>query len=78
MAHSAPDEARGELGAAMEREAATREILSIVSQSPVDFQKVLDLISEAAARLCEACLLYTSDRCRRLLLGVDLGGRRSV
>ena len=41
-----------ELQTRLEREAATREILSVISQSPDDEQPVFDVIVENAARLC--------------------------
>ena len=41
-----------ELQIRLEREAATREILSVISQSPDDEQPVFDVILESAARLC--------------------------
>ena len=43
-----------ELQTRLEREAATREILSVISQSPDDEQPVFDVILENAARLCGA------------------------
>ena len=41
-----------ELQTRLEREAATRQILSVISQSPDDEQPVFDTILESAARLC--------------------------
>ncbi len=42
------------LAEALEREAATSEILRIISQSPTDVQPVFDTISAAALKLCSA------------------------
>ena len=39
---------------AFEQQAATSEILRVISQSPADVQPVFDAISDNAARLCEA------------------------
>ena len=43
-----------ELQTRLEREAATREILSVISQSPDDESPVFDVIVKNAARLCNA------------------------
>jgi len=45
---------RSELDSALEREAATREILQVISQSRDDDQPVFDVILRNAARLCDA------------------------
>lgn len=56
-----------ELQTRLEREAATREILQVISQSNDDEQPVFEAILESACRLCDAPLAYltvtTEDRC---------------
>jgi two-component system, NtrC family, sensor kinase len=46
-------ELQGALAQASHREAATSEILRVISQSPTDVQPVFDAIVENAARLCD-------------------------
>ena len=57
-----------ELQTRLEREAATREILSVISQSPDDEQPVFDVILENAARRWRACLWRMKSERNSLLL----------
>jgi GAF domain-containing protein len=47
-------EARGHLSEALEQQAASSEILRVISSSPTELQRVLDAVGENAARLCDA------------------------
>src|SRR5438045_3356211 len=43
-----------ELSAALEQQAATREILRVIASSPHDVRPVFETIAKSAARLCRA------------------------
>src|SRR5262247_3848376 len=47
-------ELRGERDELLERETATGDILRMIASSPTDLQSVLDMITERAAKLCDA------------------------
>src|SRR5215467_7367150 len=55
--------ARGELGKAQEQQAATVEILRMISSSPLDLQQVFADIAASAANLCDAhdATIFQSD-----------------
>ena len=55
-------ELQGALGQDSHREAATSEILRVISSSPTNVQPVFDAVAESAARLCES---YDSQIWRR-------------
>src|SRR5262245_2659996 len=55
------EELRRELAEAREQQAATAEILRVVSRSPMELQRVFVDIARAAARLCDYVAIYQVD-----------------
>src|SRR5215468_10321337 len=52
------EELQRELSEAHRREAATAEVLKVISRSPANVQPVFDTIAQSVARLCEAQFSY--------------------
>src|SRR5262249_52011561 len=67
------EDLKRELAEAHRREAATAEILKVISRSPTHLQPVLDVIIATASRLCqsECAYLFTLQDGKFVLLAYD-------
>ena len=66
--HEQFDRNRQDLNEALQRQAATSEVLRLISAAPGDLQRVFSVILESATRLCQAnfgtLYLFEADSCR--------------